>query len=96
MSPSICCAFASTPALAERSASFTPARTRSASASGSSRVDRVGGDLDCDHVAGAVRGHLDEAAADRRLGSLLLRLLLHSRHLLLHLRRLLHELVHVE
>src|SRR5579884_4428870 len=36
MSPSICCAFASTPARAERSASFTPARTRSASASGSS------------------------------------------------------------
>src|SRR5690348_7116315 len=36
MSPSICCAFASTPARAERSASFTPASTRSASASGSS------------------------------------------------------------
>src|ERR1041384_5116983 len=36
MSPSICCAFASSPARAERSASFTPASTRSASASGSS------------------------------------------------------------
>src|SRR5215471_5445661 len=36
MSPSICCALASTPACAERSASFTPARIRSARASGSS------------------------------------------------------------
>src|ERR687888_1036802 len=35
MSACICCAFASTAAEAERSASFTPARTRSARPSGS-------------------------------------------------------------
>ena len=87
MSPSICCAFASTPACAERSASFTPARTRSPSASGSSGSIASGEISIATHLAGAVRGHLDEAAADGRLRGLLRRLLLHPLHLLLHLLR---------
>ena len=59
-------------------------------------IDRVARDLDREHFARAVGGHLHHPAADRGLGRLLLRLVLHALHAFLHLGRLLHELVHVE
>ena len=59
-------------------------------------VDRLRIDLDLADLARAGRLDGDDAAARRRLDRLVRELVLHAGHLLLHLLRLLQQLVHVE
>ena len=73
----------------------TPLRTRSSRISTSSGIDDFLRDLDRDDVAGAVRDDRDFAAAGADLDRFFLELGLGLGHLLLHLLRLLHQLVQI-
>jgi hypothetical protein len=59
------------------------------------RIDNFFVDLDRDDIAGAVCRHLHFSAATAHFDGFLLKLSLRFGHLLLHLLRLLHELVQV-